>query len=181
MWGLQGFVEPKAASAGQFRGTIDASPQLSLTVLRFTLEALDGGDSGQRAADRGRCESLGQEVVHEALPGDVPPMAEKNLTSLANVVALRRMRDHVQDEGSMTGLCEACGHTDCQRVGEIQVHHGRTTTWRGKLTEDPARALKQAQRWRLEEAGAEYYIATLPGDKKVPLEDLESFLSGQAQ
>jgi hypothetical protein len=31
---------------------------------------------------------------------------------------LRRMRDV---QGDMSGLCEACGHTDCQRVTEVQV------------------------------------------------------------
>jgi hypothetical protein len=63
------------------------------------------------------------------------------------------------------------------RAEALRRHRGRKTTWRGKVTEDPSRALKQAQRWRLEEPTAEYYIATLPGDTKVPLEDLELFLA----
>jgi hypothetical protein len=63
------------------------------------------------------------------------------------------------------------------RAEALRKHQRRKTTWKEKVTEDPSRALAQAKRWRLKEPGAEYYIASLPGDKKVPLEDLEAFLA----
>ena len=63
------------------------------------------------------------------------------------------------------------------RAEAVRKHRGRATTWRGKVTEDPARALAQAQRWRMKEPfGNEYYVVTIPGDKKVTLEDLEAFV-----